>query len=249
MLPDTIVTWKWKGESGYSREMFDARSVNHLAAMVRRYFPEPHDFVCVTDDSRGIDPKLVEVVSPLWPRQEELAAARTAHGSYAPSCYRKLRAFDPDLAEFGSRFVVLDLDMVATAELAPLFDRDEDFVMVRDPSHVHQFNGSLLMMNAGARPQVYNDFDPATSPKESLAAGYFGSDQGWISYKLLGDRAAQKQEAMFTKEHGVYSYLRDRLGRFGPPADCRLISFHGLVKPWHQQAQAHSWVREHWGVA
>lgn len=235
-LPETIVTWRWQ-TPGY-RSKYSPETVNTLAAMVRRHYPHQHKFVCVTDDTQGIDPR-VECL-PDW---GDYAAVPSPHGSRNPSCYRRLRAFHPDIASsFGPRFVSLDLDTVITDDVTPLWDRPEDFVIWGDTSPRSRFNGSMFEITAGARPQVWTDFDPATSPQRAKSAGFWGSDQGWLSYCLRGP------EAKWTAADGVRSFRNDIYphGRHLPDGT-RIVFFHGQHDPWHTDVQAKfPWVLEHY---
>ena len=207
--------------------------------MVAAHYQRPHRVICVTDDARGIYSG-IKIVPP-WGDFEGLASP---HGGMHPSCYRRLRAFHPDIAEvFGSRFVCLDLDVVLVADVAPLWDRPDDFVAYRDPLFPRQYNGSMLLLRAGARPGVWDDFDPLHSPRAAGRMGYRGSDQAWISYRLPG-------EATWGREDGVLSYRRDVHPNGGNlPDGARVVFFHGRVDPWSDEAQRLDWVREHWGVA
>lgn len=233
----SVVTWLWS-TPGY-RSTFGPAAVNALAHAVRRHYARPHRFLCVTDQSDGID-QAVEIVPP-W---DDFVAVPSPHGGSNPSCYRRLRGFHPDAARaFGPRFVSLDLDMVAVADLAPLWDRPEAFVGLRDPLYPRQLNGSMFLMDAGARPLVWTQFDPERSPAVARRAGYRGSDQAWMSYALPG-------EQQWTAADGVLSYRADILPRGGMlPPGARLVSFHGRMDPWHPIAQRLGWVREHWGSA
>jgi hypothetical protein len=82
----------------------------------------------------------------------------------------------------GPRFVSLDLDVVVTGDLTPLFERTEDFVIWAWPFRGTLYNGTMWMMDAGARAKVWTEFDPATSPTKSRLAGFAGSDQAWMNY-------------------------------------------------------------------
>lgn len=233
----SIVCWKWS-RPGY-RSTFTGEHVNRLAAMVRRHYARPHRFICVTDDASGIDAG-IEVLPP-W---DDFADVPSPHGGSAPSCYRRLRAFHPDAAQwFGERFVSIDLDTVIVQDVAPLWDRPEDFVAWRDPFYGHrgQYCGSMMLLRAGARPGVWSDFDPKRSPAAARAAGFRGSDQAWVSYRLPG-------EATWSEADGVLSYRRDIKPR-SLPAHARIVMFHGAVDPWHPEAQRLDWVREHWAAA
>lgn len=234
VTPLSIVTWKWVPCQGYRSE-FTAHTVNVLKKMVARHYPQPHRFLCVTDDPAGLDPE-IEVI-PLW---GEYANVASPHGEKHPSCYRRLRAFHPDIgAIFGPRFVSLDLDVVLTGDVTPLWDRPEDFVCYGGTHRAGHYNGSMFLMNAGARPQVWTSFNPRTSPQQARAAGCFGSDQGWITHCLGAG------EPMWDRPDGVYSW-RNHLQPGGAlPSDARMVIFHGAFKPWDLQGR-HPWIRHYW---
>lgn len=202
--------------------------------MVARFYPPPHRFVCFTDDATGID-AAVEVL-PLW---SDFADVPNPSGRKQPSCYRRLKLFAPEMREvLGDRFVAIDLDTVITGDLRPLWNRTNEFVIFGDTHPSTPYNGSMFLMTAGARAQVWTEFDPATSPARAAAARFRGSDQAWISY-CLGPR-----EARWTRAEGVYSFRNDLRRR--PtilPANAKVIFWHGKHDPWAPLAQTLPWVR------
>lgn len=235
----SVVCWRWKPREGY-RSTYPPETVNVLRRMVARHYRSDHRFICVTDDPSGLDPG-IDVV-PLW---NDFADVPNPHGAKNPSCYRRLRAFHPDIGTvFGDRFVSLDLDTVIAGDLAPLFDRPEDFVIYGDTNKKTPYNGSLFLLRAGARPQVWTQFDPRLSPKQSMAAGCWGSDQGWISL-CLGPK-----EARYSRRDGVYSFrneLQSVRGGKDLGKDVRVVVFHGRLDPWNTYVQSqYPWVRAHW---
>lgn len=238
MRPETVVCWRWQPPSGY-RSTFGPETVNTLRAMVARRYATPHRFVCVTDDRRGIDPR-VEIV-PAW---NDFADVPSPHGRKNPSCYRRLRMFDPAIASvLGRRFVSLDLDVVITGSLDALWDRPEDIVLYGDtnPQPGSHYNGSMILHTAGTRSAVWTEFDPRVSPDIARQSKAWGSDQGWISYRL------GPHEAKFTRDHGVYSY-RNHLRNHGRrlPDDAVMVVCHGAEDPWGAELQALDWVRTHY---
>lgn len=230
----SFVCWKWKPSRVY-RSAFGPETVNTLRRMVARHYDRPHRFICVTDDAAGIDPE-VEVI-PLW---DDFASVPSPCGLKQPSCYRRLKAFSAEAAQlFGPRFISLDLDCVITGDLAPLFERDEDFIIWGDTNPTTPYNGSMFMLRSGTRRKVWEDFDPRTSPAKGRALGYFGSDQAWIGACLGPD------EAKWSKADGVYSYRIDiKRGDGVLPDDARIVMFHGVVDPWSAEAQRLAWVRQ-----
>lgn len=233
-----FVCWKWQSVRKY-RTKFTAQHVNTLRNMIERHYHADFEVVCITDDKRGIDPR-VRVV-PLW---NDFADLPSPHGASSPACYRRLRAFSPEMVHvIGPRFVSIDLDMVVVGDITPLFDRPEDFVIWASPIRTTPYNGGLWMMNAGARPQVFTRFNPYTSPKEARKAGFNGSDQAWISYVLGPDEATWQPE-----RDGVYAFRTDIRNRdWKLPANARIISFHGSEDPWDVHARERApWINEHY---
>lgn len=230
----TVCTWKWKPKPGY-RSTFDASAVNTLRAMVARHYRQPHEFVCLTDDPSGIDPEIRTV--PIWDDFADLP------GPHGVNCYRRLRAFSAEAAELiGPRFVSLDLDVVLVGDVAPLWDRPEDFVIWGDVARDTPYNGSMWLLRAGTRRQVWETFDPERSPAQTRALGYVGSDQAWIG-ACLGPG-----ETRWTTRDGVYSWrVHLRRGRDVLPAGARIVMFHGADDPWMPHVrQRQPWVARHY---
>lgn len=230
-----VVCWRWTPMRGY-RSTFSPETVNVLRRMVARHYPHPHRFLCVTDEPDGIDPA-VEIIPP-W---NDFAGVPSPHGGKNPSCYRRLRAFHPDIGTvFGGRFVSLDLDCVITADVTPLWHRPEDFVIWGDTNPRTYYNGSMYLLRAGTRAKVWTDFDPVRSPRLAMAARQFGSDQGWISH-CLGPG-----QARWSHHDGVYSYRNEIAARGNTlPSNARIVFFHGHVDPWTPAIQRRcSWIRD-----
>lgn len=234
----TVVTWKWD-TPGY-RSTFTSEAVNVLARMIGRHYPKPHRVVCVTDRPEGLD-SAIEPISA-W---NDFADLPSPHGRRNPSCYRRLRLFHPDAAQyFGDRYVSIDLDAVITGNIEPLWDRPDDVVFWGDtnPQKGSHYNGSMMLLRAGARPHLWTEFNPQTSPDLARVNGSWGSDQGWISYRL------GPGEARWGKADGVYSFRNDIKSLPGKPlpADARIVFWHGSDDPWGELGQQLPWVREHW---
>ena len=119
----SVVCFKWKPKPGY-RSTYGPHQVHKLRNMVARHYQKPHRFICVTDDAEGLDAG-VEVV-PLWDDYADIPNPSFRNG---PSCYRRLKVFSRDIGNvLGERFVCIDLDVVISGDLRPLFDRTEDFI-------------------------------------------------------------------------------------------------------------------------
>lgn len=222
-----ILTWFWQQPGGRSK--YTAEHVNIWASMVRRHISMPHRIACVTRETSGLDSS-IEIIEPPTDFED---VRIPSWGENMPQCLRRLAMFRPDAAAiFGDRFVNMDLDCVIGGSLDPLFDRPADFMMYRGTSPKRPYNGSMLMMTAGARPQVYTDF----TPEGAAEAGkeYVGSDQAWIAHKLGWG------EKVWGAEDGVY-WRANRGDSTVPP---RVVFFPGKTKPWDHLDDA--WIAENY---
>lgn len=230
----SVVCFLWR-TPGY-RFAYTAEQVNVLRRMVARNYPEPHRFLCVTDMPQGLDDG-IEVI-PLWDDYKDLP--NVSFGAAGPSCYRRLKVFSEWFGEIaGKRFVCIDLDVVITGDLRPLWNRGEDFIALRDPARLWPFNGSMFMQRAGSKSFIWDEFDPATSPQQAHAAGCQGSDQGWLSYRL------GKEGATWDQSDGVLSFRVDlKRGSRPLPKNAKVVFFHGKPKPW--DVMNIGWVRDNY---
>lgn len=233
-----IVVFKWN-TPGY-RSKFESRHVNTTKRMIERWYPEPHRFICVTDDPDGLDPG-VEYI-PLWADHSEIANPSWPKG---PSCYRRLRVFSDWFADQirCERIACVDLDAVFSNCLTSIFSRKEDFLIWQTGNPRIPFCASMFMFTAGVHRRIWNDFDPRKSPRLALTSGMHGSDQAWIAYCL-----GKKIPGWGIKE-GVYGYkdhiLKSHNGSL--PKDARAVMFTGKPDPWDQEAIHKSpWITEHY---
>jgi len=216
----TIVGFLWRDPLYSGR--FEPESANIWARMIHRNLSMPHRFVLMTDYPDAKYDPLIEPVK-LWDDWRELRHPRWE----GPHCYLRLKAFSEEVRPiFGDRFVSIDLDCLFLDYLDPLFEREEDFVIVhrdgdKPEKERNKYQGGMWMMNTGARRQVWDDFRGLESIK---AAEFMGTDQAWIRHKL------GPNEAGWTKNDGVVNWSNvkgDGRWRFQAPKRTRIIFFRG----------------------
>ncbi len=207
-----IVLWKWANPKKLHILFdFSAEAVNRLYRQLQANLTIPHDVVCITDNPSGIDSGIRVV--PLWSEHADMGG-----------CYRRLRLFGPDAARLvGPRFAWIDLDSVVVGSMDAVLGRPEDIVLYRSNSVALQpYNGSMVLMNANARPEVWSRFDPGTAPSMAAAAGFTGTDQAWMAY-VLGPG-----EAVWTRDDGVMHFRLDCTPDL--PGHSRIVFFPGAAK-------------------
>ena len=231
----TVVCLKWNHAGGTkipSQKMtrYTPDYVIRLRNMVARHYPKPHRFVCITDDPRGLED--VETI-PLWFQHLKLGG-----------CFHRLRLFSDEMRELlGPRFIAMDLDCVVTGDLTPLFHRTEPFVInaYATAERDQKYNGGLMLMDAGARENVWTRFDPIESPRAIAhhSRTVIGTDQAWIRL-VLGNG-----EARFTEADGVYDYKHSKAMKRGLPKDARIVFFSGPRSP-ETEMEKQAWIRQNW---
>jgi hypothetical protein len=236
--PIAFICWRWQPVPGY-RSKFSPHTIAVLQAMLARNYKGPHELICVTDRPAEV-PHGIRAIK-LW---DDFSNIPSPHGGAYPSCYRRLKMFSREAADFirAPRFASIDLDVVITDDITPLFSDPGDFKMYGDTARGTPYNGSLIYNRIGTRSQLWEKFDPKLSPRQGLARRYIGSDQAWIGV-CLGPN-----ERKFTARDGVYSYRNEILPKGGHlPAGARMVIFHGAHDPWSPFVQArHSWVKKHY---
>ncbi len=152
--------------------------------------------------------------------------------------------FRPDAAAlFGKRILLMDLDVVILRDITPLVDRPEDFVTWEPrlyyalKGQYSRYNTGFILMDAGARPEVWDEFSVERAQRE-LGAIHEGvvDEQAWITHILGPD------EAVWPWDGDVRSV------RATPdPQSARIVFFNGPRAPGMAAMQAeYPWIKSNW---
>jgi len=247
------MSWLWSQPK--SRNHYTAEDVNTWAAMVTRNVTIQHRLACVTDTPNGIDSSVEILPLPDFP---DIDSSEWPESRGYPQSYRRLHMWHPEAAEwYGERFACFDLDCLVTGNLDALLSRTEDVLIARGTRQRAPYNGSFLMMTAGARPQVWKNMTPERLINASKL--YIGSDQAFIRYMCGPDLPTIGEES------GVYTYSGSRfpapfkgkpnnrdlranlrlLREPKYPENMRLMFFTGTVKP-RELVDVHPFIAKHY---
>ena len=232
-----IITWLWQGEGRH----FDPCHVNVMERMIARHMTEPYCFVCVTDVVHGFSRDVNVLPTPAGAAR--LAHLRSPEGVRFPSCYRRLWTLSAEAAGiFSERVLLTDIDVVILGDLASLAKIPGEFVgwyPYRDwGKRKRRFGGGIYVHTPGTRTAVYDEFirDPHAAIRTARLAGYRGSDQAWISYKLC------EKEPCFPRSAGIAS-VRDPGTSANVAPVATIVQFNGKTKPWES---TWPWVKKAW---
>lgn len=205
-------TWLWG-------KKYPANYLQNLEAAVARNYCRPYRF-------------------HVWrPGREDI------HLTKRDGCFARLRTFDPAWQaahgiEPGERIVCLDLDLVVTGILDQVFDRPEPFVILQGVNAANPcpYNGSVWMLRAGYRPDVWQDF----SLEAAAAVPHFAfpDDQAWLHAKI-------PHAASFGPMDGVYAFKKPGWpSGVSLPKGARIVAFPGHRDP--AQFAWLLWIKQHW---
>jgi hypothetical protein len=236
-----VVTWKWGN-------LFGPEYVYKLSSMLARHLHVPYRLNVITDDPKIVDcPYGSFRTLPMFTDHAEMKAGNRA-------CFRRLCIFDRDMATvIGPRILQLDLDVVITGDVTPLFDRTEPLMLVEqrrdDKLNRTTYNPSMLLMDAGILHDLWAKFHaaPKTTWETARGNGWACSDMSVINDYL--HRHPDVPRAVWTREEGVTAYWREvRRETKGPlPNGARVVLFYGQENPSDKAVQERSpWVKDHW---
>lgn len=217
---------------------YSADYVNRLYNMIKRNLNLPFKFICLTEDSNGLNPE-IEALPFTRPDLE--------------FCWTKLNIFETNLYGLSGTCFFLDLDIVITGNLDSLFNYqpEKDFIGVLDWVRKDQINSSVMRFEIGKFNFILDNFDKMIEKKQLIKTrewdvylksndkivywegdNRYGGDQEWISKQLN-----QKElKDYFYNDEWILSYKEH--GRGKVPANCKILVFHGDPKP-HEVDEAY----------
>jgi hypothetical protein len=209
----SVVCWKW------GTAPFTAAHVNTLRSMLDRHLHLPHRLHCVTDDPTGIDGD-VQIVPLEW---------------YAGTlrCRRRMVQYAEWWKQWvGPRSLCLDLDVVLTGDVTPLFDV-HDPIKLWKVGYAGVYSGAVQLFDTGILHPLYEMFRqaPEEFPKQAAPRG-IGSDQAMLNY-YLSVTLDCFDVPHWTEADGIYTFFGAGYERFAHlgvsptterlPEGCRLV--------------------------
>lgn len=217
-----VVCMKWG-------TLYGPEYVNLLSRAIRHHLPEPHDFLCLTEDAEGIDPEVMIGALPELPMDQSY---------WKKGGWAKLAVFKKDFVPTGTRTLFVDLDTIITGSLSAMFETGPAVTMVQEwkrlADYVNPFRpqkqlSSVFAFDGNRETQIYEAFveNPQAARDEFRIEQYF---------------LAHHAHAMNTWPPGwIYSFKRHLLPprlhtRPGsavprPPETTKMLIFHGDPRP------------------
>lgn len=221
--------------------------VNRLYAMVRRHLPGEFQFVCLTDDDRGVRSDVQCLPIPDLALPEGIPERG----------WRKLTTFAADLHGLRGTALFLDLDVVIIDAIDVFFELPGEFLIIHDWKRPRRVTGnsSVYRFELGVHSDVLENFrlDHAKARSE------FRNEQAYLSAVLFRQGKLAYWPAAWCaswKYHCIPAFPTNYWRAPSIPAGARILIFHGVMNPpdavegrsngnW-RRAKPAPWIVEHW---
>ena len=221
-------------------DKYGAEYVNTLHSMVQRHCTHEFEFVCFTENSKGINTNI---------RIEPLPELPVAGWWYKPMF------FNPNLQLQGT-ILFFDLDVIIFRNIDYLFNyKPGTFCIIKDFNRSmrpdwSKFNSSVFRLTVGDQAHVYNDFLTNTNSHVRR----FHGDQDWIYHTVRANYDYWPQEWIQSYKWEMRKrakIVRDHKGNrnFEQPGQPHILPqtsvavFHGQPNP---KDCIDPWCKEHW---
>jgi hypothetical protein len=233
--------------------LYGADYVNRLHAMVRRRCGGEIRFVCLTDDSEGIDSRVECHPCP------EVAIP----DPYRNRGWRKLSLFAAHLDGMQGDWLYLDLDVVIVGDLDPFFayEPQRAFVVMQNWTQPGKGIGNTSVYRFRIGENTYLLEDLETESARILSR--YRNSQTYVSRHVHDLHFWPDEWCVLFKTHCVPPWPQRFWRRPGLPPTARVVAFPGVPNP-HQAAigewpakaykkvyksiRPARWVLEHWRI-
>lgn len=218
--PSIVMCMKWGS-------LYGPDYVNVLFSATRKHLKVPFRFVCLTDNSTGIDPAI-----ECYPIPDPGLGANY----YGRGGWPKLLLHKADLYGLSGRCLFIDLDSIITGDLEPMLQAKGGIVLIRewrrfaDYFRKYQVNGAtgVFAWDIGSQSQIHDRFlaDPAA------VTASFRSEQRFVTAHATDMRFWPHPDVISFKRHLMAPALFDRFMAVKAPwPGVRIVAFHGHPRP------------------
>ena len=237
-----VICMKWG-------DKYSANYVNTLYAMVCRNLTKEFRFICITDDSEGLNPAI-----------ETFPIPEFGFDIVGPErCWRKLAVFKKGFAEMEGQCLFIDLDVVVVDQIDCFFDYPHTFRLCHETHRNRRLEGNSSVMHFPATGFhfIFDEF----VDRPHYFMGKFRHDQSFISQVLLGRKLLEFWPRSWTptfKYDCVPSFPLNFVKPTFIPKGSKILLFHGVPNPreaadgisgkWYRWFRKSPWLHDYWHV-
>ena len=236
---NNILCMKWGTKYG-------PEYVNKLYAMIARNMTKPFRFVCLTDNSEGINPNVDCLPLPSL----DLPPGAPERG------WNKLTTFIDPLYDLCGKTLFLDLDVVIVGNIDCFFDVEGEFWIIHDYIRTDGTgNSSVYLFYPGQHPDIIEYFrhNFKSIQKEHR------NEQEYLSHYMMRNKSINYWPREWCRSF-KYDCLPGVVGSWFTesrvPPGSKIIIFHGNPNPddaiegksgkWYRRVKPATWVLDYW---
>ena len=235
-----VICMKWGNR-------YDPKYVNILKRMVTRHLSLPHRFVCLTDDSKGVDKDIETLPIPSLGLPDDIPERG----------WNKLVTFRQNVGDLQGPTLFLDLDVAILDNIDCFFEHPGDYCIIKNwpPPYRETGNSSVYRFEIGASPHIHERF----VQEHGQIRKEFRNDQEYLTH-------AMKESGAFAywpdswccsyKRHCIPSGLMCYFKSPEKPSNTKIIVFHGTPKPdeaiagyrgsLRRYTKPAQWIQDYW---
>ena len=226
-MTQTVICLKWGTRYG-------PEYVNRLYSMVTRHTERDLRFICITDDSSGIENGVEIMPMPAFTLPEFFR--------YRP--FRRMFIWQDDFCGLSGHILHFDLDLVVTGSIDGFFDHEPDCAFVSAENWT-QFGQSIANMSVfrfriGSNPHLWSQFE--ADPMKAF--NLYRNSQTYVS-RNVNEMAFYPREWCLSFKHSLMpTWPLNLFVTPSLPKGTKVVVFTG--KPDPDEAIEGRWPREHW---
>lgn len=213
-IKNNVICMKWGTK-------FGPDYVNRLYRMVEKNLTIPHNFVCFTDDSKGLDEGI-----KTFPLPEVVINSKEPERGW-----RKLGVFHKKLGNLEGTALFLDLDIIITNNINCFFEKPGDFFIMRDLYFKKVIgNSSVFRFEIGQHEDIINVFQEHHEEIKTLVR----NEQAYLSYAMLEKGILDYWPSDWVvsfKQKCIYHFPLNYFFTPKLPEKTKILIFHGKPTP------------------
>ena len=211
-------------------DLYSSEYVNNLYEGVKVNTTLDFEFICFTENSKGVNEEIF---------------CRTLPNNGLQGWWNKMYLFSNDIG-ITDRIFYFDLDTVIVGNIDEIMKFDGEFAILRDfyrarrNPQARDYGSGLMAWKGGWGHNIWSDFYANKEKNTKIGAG----DQKYLMNVIPSDKVTYWQDFVPGQVISYKAHVRDEGVKDQIPDNARIICFHGKPRP--HEVRNLDWMKQHW---